>query len=459
MQVLRKDTDPLNITLTFAFEPSDYASTFEKELNTYKNKAQLKGFRKGMTPISVIKKMYGKSVLVDVINKLVQDSLFNYLDEHKINYLGQPLPNTDESTMLNLNVNDLQPLTFSFDLGLAPEFEVQGVSASDQYNLYDVQIAEDTIEKEIDAARRRAGKMIHPEDKIEVMDMLKVDASELENGVIKEGGWKTEFTILVDAVKDADVQKELLQKKKGDSFVFDIYKLEDKDEKFVNSYLLKKTPEETQETGNMFEGVITDVQRIDLAELNEEFFVQFGEESVKDEESLRNYFRDDLKSYYNQQAKQYMYREIMDVLMDNNDIPLPDSYMKKYLVESNENITQEQVEQEYDAFAKNLRWNLQKAKLAKTYELSVNEEEIKRKLSNKLFSFMQQYGQFDYNHFGQTLDRLLTDKEQVSQAHEEILADKIFEQVDNVIQKNMISITMEAFAEKVSELNKRVNNS
>jgi trigger factor len=195
MQIVRKDADALNITLELTLEPSDYTQKFESELKKYKNTAQMKGFRKGMTPMSVIKKMYGKSILSDVVNETLQNKLFGYIDEQKLNYLGQPLPNRDENFVFNLDVNNLQEYKFSFDLGLAPEFEVKGVSSADKYTYYDVNIGDKLIEDELDAMRRRYGKRVETSEVIQKMDMVKKESVELEGDEEKENGWKTDISV------------------------------------------------------------------------------------------------------------------------------------------------------------------------------------------------------------------------------------------------------------------------
>jgi len=458
MQIVRKETDPLHLTLELTLEPSDYAPKFESEIKKYRNQAQLKGFRKGMTPVSVIKKMYGKSILSDVINESIQDKLFGYLDEQNLNYLGQPLPNRDENLVFNLDVNNLKDYKFSFDLGLAPELDIKGVSETDEYNYFDVTIPDSIVEEEYTAARRRFGKRIEVTDTIQNMDMIKLEAEELDGNVVKDGGWKTAFSLLVDIVHDETVKNEILTKKLGDNITFDIYKLEDKDEAHINKYLLKKPEESDQEIGNMFIATITEVSRVELAELNEEFFSTFGDEAVKDELSLKEFFRKDIKAYYDNQALQFMYRDIMDFLMDNNEINLPDTFLKRYLKESNENVSEDVVENEFDAFAKNMRWSLQKSHLAKKFEITVEEDDIRKQITNTVFSYMRSYGNMDYSFISQTVDRLMKDKEQVNKAYEEILADRIFSRIGDTVKKKNIAISQENFVEKVKQLNERVNN-
>jgi trigger factor len=457
MQIVRKDADALNITLELTLEPSDYSQKFESELKKYKNTAQMKGFRKGMTPMSVIKKMYGKSILSDVVNETLQNKLFAYIDEQKLNYLGQPLPNRDENIVFNLDVNNLQEYKFSFDLGLAPEFEVKGVSSADKYTYYDVNIGDKLIEDELDAMRRRYGKRVETSEVIQKMDMVKMESVELDGDKEKENGWKTEISVLVDIIHDEAVKNEIQTKKLGDTIIFDVYKLEDKDKAHVDKYILKKT-EEDQENGSMFKGTITEVSRVEPAELNEEFFQIFGDESVTDEESVRAYLGKDIKSYYDNQAMQFMYREIMDALMDNNNIDLPMTFLKKYLKETNENISDEVLEKEFDAFAKNMKWSLQKSKLATEYGIEVNEEDLKRHFTNSVFSYMRNYGNMDYSFISQTVERLMKDKDQVNKAYEEILADRIFVKIGEIVNRDIIEISQEDFVQKVKQLNERVNN-
>ncbi len=457
MQIVRKDADALNITIELTLEPSDYSAKFESEIKKYKNQAQLKGFRKGMTPVSVIKKMYGKSILSDVINENIQDKLFAYIDEQNLNYLGQPLPNRDENLVFHLDVNQLKDYKFSFDLGLAPELDVKGVGAADEYTYYDVTIPDSIVEEEFNAARRRFGKRVEATDTIQNMDMIKLDAEEMDGNVVKEDGWKTEFTILVDVIKDEAVKKDLLTKKIGDVITFDIFKIEDKDETYTNKYLLKKPEDSTQEIGNMFTAKITEVSRIEPAELDETFFSTFGDESIVDESSLKAFLKKDIKTYYDNQALQFMYREIMEYMMDHNEVPLPEAFLKRYLKESNENVSDEVLENEFEAFTKNMKWSLQKSQQAKLYDIKVEEEDLRKHFTNSVFSYMRSYGNMDYSFITQTVDRLMKDKEQVNKAYEEILADRVFQKIGDTVKRKNISISQEDFVQKVKELNEKIN--
>lgn len=456
MQIVRNDVDALNISISLTVEPSDYASKFESEVKKYKNQAQLKGFRKGMTPASVIKKMYGKAILSDVINETVQTQLFAYIDEQKINYLGQPLPTSEEQ--IHLNINELQSYQFHFDLGVAPTIEVQGVTENDEYTFYDVTISDSLVEEELTAARRRYGNRLTVTDSIENMDMVKFSAEEMSGEEVKENGWKTEFSILVDIVADEKVKQELLTKKTGEQIIFDVFKLENKDEDYIKKYILKLPEGNSTEIGNMFKATIIEVSRVELAAIDETFMANFGDENIKDEEGVKDFFSKDLKAYYDNQARQYMYREIMDYILAHNEVPLPEDFLKRYLKVSNDNVSDEILESEFGAFIKNMKWSLQKNHLARTYGIEVVEDDVRRHFTNSVFSYMRNYGNMDFSFISQTVDRLMKDKDQVNKAYEEILADKVFNKIGDTVKKNKIEISHEAFLEKVKALNEKVNN-
>jgi trigger factor len=270
---------------------------------------------------------------------------------------------------------------------------------------YDVDIPEHLVDEELTAARRRQGERIEATDNIEEMDMLKLDASEMDGDDVKEDGWKTDISILVKVIDNEDVKKEILTKKAGDTIVFDVFKLENKDKDYIRKYILKVPADNDQEIGDMFTARIAEVSRIVPAEMNEDFFSSFGDESVKDESSLREFLKNDIKKYYDQQAEQFMYREIMDYLVDNNQIDLPEEFLKKYLKATNENVNEEILEKEFDAFAKNMRWSLQKSSLANRFDIEVSEEDIRKTFYELCFfihEILWKHGLFVYHSDGRS---------------------------------------------------------
>lgn len=449
MQVVRKDADALHTTISITLEPVDYKHLYEAECKSYKNKVQLKGFRKGNTPIEVVKKMYGKAILSDVINETLQKSLFDYCDKENLKYIGSPIGSEDSETIILDHKSD-KSYTFSFDLGLMPEIDVNGVGEADAYDKFDINVSNDIVEDEITKYRSQNGIRVEATDTILDNDYVTIDAKE------QDGDYQTDISVLVKMVADEKFKSELLTKKLGDTVQFDVYALENTAKEQIEKFILKKPADYEGEISNIFGGTITKVSRIEPLEINEELFKMLGEESIIDEASMREFFKNRIKEQYDVQADNYMFRGIMESLLDNNKVDLPDTFLKRYLKETNEKVTAEQVDSEYDAFAKNMRWSLIKSSLGKRFEITVSEADLKDHFTTSVFRYMRNYGFQDYSFMQETIDKLMKDEKQVNEAYEEILANKVFENIDKVIKKNLIPISIDDFTAKVKELNERV---
>lgn len=456
MQVTIKDSDQLVNTLSVSLSKNDYENDFLTELKKQKGKAQMKGFRKGKTPLSMIKKMYGQKVLFDIVMNKINKAINDYIESEQLNILGQPLPNEDQKQYV-FDPNALEDMEFLFDIGLSPEFEIEGLDEG--IELYKVEIPEATIEEELNGARKRKGNQIEIEDNIEKEDILTISAKEIENGEVKEGGWETGFTIMVDTIASEELQSDILKGKKGMEFDFDIYNLEkDKDEKYVRKYFLNLDDEEEKEIGHLFRGKIDVVKRLEPAEMDEDFFKSyFGNEEVNTAEDAKLKVREEIENYYAAQAKLVRNRKVMEILMEKTTFGIPEEFMKRWLKETNEEVTDENLEKEFPAFKENLKWTLIKNKLSKKYEISVLPEEVKQKLAQKIYQYMGGYpvGQ---EYIQDMVNKLMSNQEQVNRAYEEVQADKIFESLDKDLIEVEKIISLEDFKEEVKKLNERLSN-
>lgn len=451
MNITKNEIDALNASLHITIEPSDYEVKFNSELNKYRSKAQMKGFRKGKTPMSTIKKMYGRSILAETINNILGETLNTYLTEQKLETLGQPIP-SDDSEIVDFDVKNLGAYKFDFDLGLAPEFEVEGLEVGIERKVID--IPEEVVTEELDLARKRFGNEIFPEEDIEDNDLITLSAVELDGDKVKKKGWETGFQILVRDMDD-EVQKEVLKLKKGDDFDFNIRTVEkDKNEKHVNKYLLNLDEDEEKEIGDMFRGTIDKVSRIAPAEMNQDFFDKYkGEEGVEtSEEKIREEIRASIASHYDTQTKNLLFKDIMDHLMESNQIELPVAFLKRWLKLSNEDATDEVIEAEFDAFSKNLKWNLIKGKLEKKYEIQVLPEDIKEGFKKRIS------GYFGGNPQGIDLDQMaesmMKNQDQFRQVFEEEKAEKLFQAISedmNIIENNVSLEEFKALVKKINE--------
>ena len=275
-KVVREDIGSLSAVLTLTVTKADYEPKLSTELNKRRKKAQLKGFRKGKTPMGFIKKMYGRAILADAINEMIQKELTRYIADEKIQILGQPLPSEDQEEF-DFNINDLIDYTFKFDIGFAPEFEVEGLSDESNFERYAVEVKDELIEKDIESAQKRFGERKSVDEKIEENDTLTLNAEELDGDKVKEKGWACSFDVLVSQIEDEEVKKQFLGKKKGTKVRFNIFKLEkNSTEESVKKYLLKVEENDADvEIGENFEALVDDIKRVEPAELDQAFFDKF----------------------------------------------------------------------------------------------------------------------------------------------------------------------------------------
>ena len=287
---------------------------------------------------------------------------------------------------------------------------------------------------------RRFGERESIDTDIEENDVITFNAEELDGDSLKENGWATTFDILVERIGKEDLKKEVTSKKKGDKIRFNINDVEkDSSPQHVRKYLLNVTEgDEDVEIGEMFEATIEDVKRIAPAELNQELFDKvFGEGNVNSEEEVRTKIEEDITRYYDNQAESLLFRDLQDYMLEQNDLELPDAFLKRWLVASDEKNTKELVEQEYDKFARNLQWSMIKGKLASKFELEVAEEEIVEGFKDRVRGYFQ--GQGNELIVLNTANRLMEDQKQVNQMYEELMSEKLFQSIksreENVFSK------------------------
>lgn len=444
--------------ISVTVERSDYEPKYNAELVKYKDKVQLKGFRKGKVPTSAVKKMYGKSILAEVVNNELQAGVSNYLQDNKVNILGSPLPSEDQE-LIDFDLADFQDYTFLFDIGLTPDFEVVGVTSNDSYTKYEINISDSIIDDELEHMRKKLGKTEETEDAIEENDIITIEAKEIQDGKVTSDSFETAFSVLVKDIADENIKTKVLAIKKKEDFLFDITKVEkNTSEKHIRKYLLNLDEGDDRVVGNSFLGQVTKISRLILAEYDQDFFDQgFGKDKVKSIEEAKAEIRTNIGAYFDTQATQLSYREIMESLMDKNDITLPEDFLKRLLKQSNENVSQEDVENEFPGFAKNLKWTLIKSNLSKKFDIKVEQEEIRAKIANKVRSYMSQYGMPDGQmDLGGIVDRYMENQKEVEKEYEEILADKIFEDISKQVTFISEEVTDEEFKDIVKKLNEKV---
>ena len=277
--IAREDIDALNVALTVTVAKEDYLADFQKELKRYRKQASLKGFRKGNIPMSVVRKMFGRSILAEVVNKELQEEMskFLYDEEAEIDFLGQPIPSKDQEEF-EFSVSNLDDYVFKFDLGLAPQFELHGLGNEETLEKLVVEPAADKLDEELLNLRRRFGVSEEVEDAVAERDIITLKAVELDGEKPKEGGIDKEFTLFIENITD-DAKEAFLGKKIGDSAVLDVFNLEaNTTVDHVRKYLLGLAEDDDREVSEAFSLTIDKISRHTLAALDEDFYKQaFGQ--------------------------------------------------------------------------------------------------------------------------------------------------------------------------------------
>ena len=389
MNVVREDVDALNAVIKVEVAPSDYQGKVKDTLEKYRKTAKIPGFRPGHVPMGMVQKQYGRAVLSEELNKLVNDSLQGFIRENKIEILGNPIPAKDEG--FKGDFEKPAEFEFKFEIGLAPTFEVP-LSAKSKFVYNKVKVDKKLIDKQINDLRRRYGKLVSAEEVSET-DMILAQFVELnKDGSIKEGGILHSSTISMEFVEDKKVKKELTGKKIGDKVVVNPASVSKggKD----TAAMLGISEEDLATTSDKFEMTITEIKAMELADLNTELFDKlFGAGTVKTEKELEERIKEDLSGMFVNDSDRLLTRDVYENLVEKTKISLPDTFLKRWIKLSNEKeISEEQIEKEYEGYAKGLKWQLIQGAIFKNNNIKLENQEVIEFTKGLLVSNYAQYG-------------------------------------------------------------------
>uniref|UniRef100_UPI0037830ED2 trigger factor n=1 Tax=Daejeonella sp. TaxID=2805397 RepID=UPI0037830ED2 len=388
MNITQDKIDNLNSVLTVKINPEDYKERVEKAIKAQAKKAKLPGFRPGMVPSAHIKKMYGKSILVDEVNNILNDTLSNYISENKLEVLGQPLPKIDNSKEYNWDDND--NFEFVYELGIAPEFNLE-LTSKDKLTYYQVKVDPETLASRITNLRKSYGKMSNPDVSADD-DVLYSDLKQLaSDGSVFEGGITATSAIRLDQVVDSKIKKSLIGLKKEDVLEIDIQKAFDGNATII-AKVLNIEEEDAQDLKSKFQLTVKNINRLEEGDLNQEFFDKlFGADVVKSEAEFTEKVREELESMMVQNADQKLQADMLQFGLDKTKLSLPDDFLKRWLKATNEKLSDEELEKGYDDFARNLRWTLIENKIIKDNKLEIKYEEVFAAAKNRLDSQFRMY--------------------------------------------------------------------
>jgi trigger factor len=443
MNITKENIDDLNALLKVEIKKADYEENVEKVLRDYRKKANIKGFRPGMVPIGLVKKMYGKAVQLDEINKLVSESIHKYLHDEKVEILGDPLPKEDQDI---INFDTQEDFTFNFELGLTPQFEIK-LSKKNKVNYYQISVDEKMKNDYISNYTRRFGQFRNAE-KSEEKDMLKGNIAELSNdNTITDEGLKAEnTTISIDIIKDEKIKKHFIGRKTDDEIDFDLRKALPND--FEIAGILNKKKDEVADINGKFRFTIKEINRFEPAEIGQELFNKvYGEGVINSQDEFMNRVEDEIVSNLKKESDYKTMLDVKKLVIEKTDFNLPEDFLKKWLLKVNENTTQEQIEKEFDSFRSDLKWQLIRNKIAKENEIKISEEELQAEAENITRYQFQQYGLFyaTDEQIGNYAREMLKREEEAKRIAEKILEEKAIEKLKEVVKLEDKIITADDF--------------
>ena len=391
MNVSLQNIDKVSALLTVKLEKADYQEKVDKALKSFRQKAQMPGFRKGMIPMSLIKKMYGKSVLAEEVNKLLSETVSKYIQDNKVNILGEPLPNEDKQPAIDFDTMD--EFEFLFDIALAPDFKVE-VSADDKVDYYDIEVSDEMVNDQIKAYTQRNGKY-EKVDAYADKDMLKGLLAELdEAGNTKEGGIQEEGAVMMPAYMKNDEQKAVFANAKvNDVLVFNPHTAWDGNPAELAS-LLKVDKEAAVEVKSNFSFQVEEITRFVEGELNQEIFDQvFGEGNVKTEEEFRVKVKEAIAKQFVVDSDYKFLLDLRKVLMEKvGKLEFPDALLKRIMRANNPDKDEKFVEDNYDKSIEELTWHLIKEQLVKANDIKVEQQDIANMAREATRAQFAQYG-------------------------------------------------------------------
>lgn len=391
MNVSLQNIDKVSALLTVKLEKSDYQEKVEKALKDFRRRVNMPGFRQGMVPMGLIKKQYGKAVLAEEINKILQEKVYEYIRENKVNMLGEPLPNEEKQQPIDFGTQE--EFEFVFDIALAPEFKAE-LSKEDTLPYYNIQVSEEMIDRQMSSYKQRTGKY-EKVDSYQDKDMVKGHLAELdENNNVKEGGLQVEDVIMLPSYFKNDEQKAIFNDAKPNDVLTFNPSVAYGDSEVELSSLLKVKKEEVAEHKGNFSFQIVEITRFVEGELNQQLFDEvFGEGVVKSEEEFRQKTRESIESQLEGDSDYKFLLDARDRLVEKiGKLEFPDALLKRIMLLNNKDKGEEFVTENYDKSIEELTWHLIKEQLVKDNEIKVEQADVLDQAKKTTRAQFAQYG-------------------------------------------------------------------
>lgn len=438
MNITRNNVDALNAIVTIELAKEDYQGNVDTVLSNYKKNANVPGFRKGAVPMSLIQKQYGKSVLFEEVNKILQEKLNNYLVDEKLDILGNPLP------VMNENFDwDADVLKFDFELGLAPEFSLD-LEGKTNVTKFNVVADEAMLDEQVEYIQKQYGKLISKEAVEETSELVGTFVNE-EEGINKE------VTIAVTDFRTKTNQKKFLNKKVGDQVTVNTKGLFEDDHKLMDVLGIDHDKVHGLEVDVVF--TINEINESEKAELNQELFDKlFGQDVVTSVEQLKEKIKEDAEKQFASQADQKYLNDVFEFLLETTSFELPAEFLKKWLMTAGETpMSAEQAADEYEKSEKGLRYQLIEGKVMTQYELQLTFEDIKAYTSKLIREQLAQFGQADAD--DKTVEdivaRVMSNQDEVRRISEQAMNEKMLALFTDKVKATVKEVSYKDFVKEM----------
>lgn len=443
MNIVRKDLDSTNAQVVISVEKADYAENVEKKLRDYKKKANIPGFRPGNVPMGLMYKMFGKSVMAEEVNNIISDNLYNFIRENNIQILGEPIPSENQES---IDFENNENFEFSFDLGIAPEFDVE-FSDKDQVKYYNITVSDEMIENQVKSYTGRYGRYVQ-EEIVEEKDVVKGQLLEMSDGKVNEEGLKVDDAVLTPLYMKDDEQKALFANaKKGDKIVFNPLKAFENESEI--SSLLKISKDQAHTTTSDFQMEIQNITRYHESEINQELFDKvYGEGVVKSEAEFKLKIKENIQETLKADSDYKFGIDARKMAEDKyQGIAFPDAFLKRWLLTTQEGMTEEKLKEDYPKMISDVTWHLIKEKMISKNDIKVEVadiEEYARKVARAQFAQYGMVGVEDSMLDGYVKD-MMKNEEQVRGFAERAIEDKVLEIIKSNVKLDNTDISIEDF--------------
>ena len=421
MKITRQEIDAQNGVLKVEIAAADYQNKVKAALDKYRKTAKIPGFRPGHVPAGLIQKQFGKSVLAEELNKITNDALYRFIIDEKLDILGNPLPIENG---VEGNFDQPENFTFSYEIGYSPSFELP-ITAKTKVDYATVKIDKDLITKQVEDLRRRYGKLISSEA-VSAKDMVMGKFEELEGSEVKADGISHSTTISMEFLENKAAIKLLTGKKINESFELDPKDVSKGPDDAAA--MLGISPEAYAELNSKFQFTVNDVKRMELSELNEEFFQKLFGDEVKTEAEMSKRIEADLARMFEEDSDRLFTRKVYDMLLEKTTMNFPEAFLKRWIKTSAEKpITDEEIEKEFAAYLLSLKWQLIQTKIFKENNIQLTNEEVLDFTKNLVIGNYAQYGlpAPEEAELLETAQRLLQNKEQANGIYDRLAERKL----------------------------------